>query len=149
MKRYHREAGTDWVRGVCAPRSHPVIYLSQIAQVEVIAALRRTGRLESMHPSSVEALISQFERHITHATYNPIPVANAVIALAAELCSKYWDINTGPLRSLDAIHLASALLIASGSSDELIFVTADSRLATIAAFEGFCVSNPAYPPRTA
>jgi len=148
VKRYHREAGTDWVRRVCAPRSHPVIYLSQIAQVEVIAASRGAGRLESTHPSSFEALINQFERHITHAAYHPVPAANAVIALAAKLCSKYWDINSGPLRSLTAVHLASALLIASGSSDELIFVTADTQLATIAAFQGFRVVNPAYPPRT-
>jgi hypothetical protein len=147
VKRYHREIGTDWVRSVCAPRTHSVIYLSQIAQVEVVAALRRAGRLESMHPSSVEALVSHFKRHLAHANYHLVPVATTVIAFAAELCNKYWDVDTSPLRSLDAIHLASALPIVSGSVDELVFVTADTRLAAIAAFEGFRFINPAYPPR--
>lgn len=41
VKRYHVEVGTPWVRSICDPRTHPPLYLSQLAQVEGVAALRR------------------------------------------------------------------------------------------------------------
>ncbi len=68
------------------------------------------------------------------------------MTLAVALCNRYWDVAPGPPRSLDAIQLASALLVAASIPDELILVTADTRLAVIAAFEGLRVVNPAYPP---
>ena len=55
--------------------------------------------------------------------------------------------TAGSLRSLDAIQLACAIAVAKGLGDELIFVTADARLGTIAPLEGFRVVNPLYPPQ--
>jgi predicted nucleic acid-binding protein len=65
VKRYHREIGTAWVQSVCEPRSHPPLYLSDIARVEVIAALRRLGRTNGYHPSFVDTMTHSFERHIS------------------------------------------------------------------------------------
>ncbi|HEX5549156.1 MAG TPA: type II toxin-antitoxin system VapC family toxin [Ktedonobacterales bacterium] len=56
VKRYHREPGTAWVQELCEPQSHPPIYLSQLAEVEVVAALRRLGRNNGLHPSSIAAI---------------------------------------------------------------------------------------------
>src|SRR6476660_8627668 len=64
VKRYHFEAGSAWVRSICDPRTRPPLYLSQLAQVEVVAALRRTGRRENLHPSFVVTLVNQFARHL-------------------------------------------------------------------------------------
>lgn len=151
VKRYHRESGTPWVQAICAPRKHPLLYISQIAQVEVIAALRRTGRLNNEHPAYINTLVNAFNRHLalsvrSDSVYHIVEMTNAVTGLAAALCNKYWEVAHGPLRSLDAIQLASALLAAASVPDELVLVTSDVRLAAVAAFEGLRVINPAYPP---
>jgi predicted nucleic acid-binding protein len=54
LKRYHREPGTAWVQELCEPRTHPPIYLSQLAEVEVVAALRRLGRNVELHPAFID-----------------------------------------------------------------------------------------------
>ena len=152
-KRYHREPGTDWVQSICDPRNHPPMYLSQLAQVEVVAALRRTGRHDQLHPSFVDVMVNTFERHLVlsdpsraRPMYLLVPLTAAILAFAGALCNKYWDIRPHPLRSLDALQLASALGVASTISDELFFVSADSRLAAIAPLEGLTVIHPAYTP---
>jgi uncharacterized protein len=153
VKRYYREPGTAWVQGLSEPRAHPPIYISQIAEVEVVAGLRRLGRHEGLHRSFVDAMQHALERHLvlsnpSRATpvYILVTVSPTILSLAATLCAKYWEMRPHPLRSLDAIQLASAIATARGLPDELIFVTADVRLSAIAPLEGFRVINPVYPP---
>lgn len=153
VKRYHREAGSDWVRATCESRARPPIYLSQLAEVEVIAALRRTGHGERLHPSYSDAMVNMFERHVAlsdparaRPMYIFVPISPVVIALAAALCNRYAEASPYPIRSLDAIQLACALAAAIDSAEGLLFVTADVRLAAIAPLEGFSVIQPAYPP---
>jgi predicted nucleic acid-binding protein len=154
VKRYYREPGTSWVKAISEPRTHPPIYISQLAEVEVVAALRRLGRHEGLHPSSVDTMQNTFERHITLSdpgrampVYVLVSVSSAVLSLASSLCAKYWEMEPYPLRSLDAIQLACAIAAARGLGDELIFVTADARLGAMAPLEGFRVVNPLYPPQ--
>ncbi|HEY7020342.1 MAG TPA: type II toxin-antitoxin system VapC family toxin [Ktedonobacterales bacterium] len=152
LKRYYREPGTAWIQGIVAPRAHSTIYLSLLAQVKTVAALRRTGRLNGDDPSYVDSLVNLFKRHLAlspqpNGLYTLIPVSSTVIEYAAGLCDKYWDINPGPLRSLDAIHLASAAIVSATISEKPIVVTADLQMAAIAAIEGLGVVNPVYPPR--
>ena len=154
VKRYHREPGTDWVIALCEPRVHPALYLSAIAEVEVVAALRRLGRHEGFHPSSIAALQNRFERHLARSGpgspspyYVPVTLVPEILTAAAALCTKHWEAQPYPLRSLDAIQLASAMVAARRISEELIFVTADVRLAAIAPQEGFRVINPLSPPQ--
>jgi predicted nucleic acid-binding protein len=153
VKRYHRERGTPWVQRLCEPRTHPPLYLSSLAEVEVVAALRRTGRTQGLHASFVDTMVARFERHIALSVptsispvYRLVPLAPTVLTLAAALCNRYWAMQPHPLRSLDAIQLACALAAAADVSDELILVTADARLAAIAPLEGLRVINPSYPP---
>jgi predicted nucleic acid-binding protein len=153
VRRYRREPETAWVQSLCEPRTHPPIYISELAQVEVVAALRRLGRHEGLHPSSVDATQNIFERHLVlsdpgHAlpVYDLVAVSAVALSLAAALCTKYWEMRPHPLRSLDAIQLACAIATATGLPDELIFVTADARLSAVAPLEGFRVINPVYPP---
>lgn len=152
VKRYHREPGTVWVQAICEPRQHPPLYLSQLAQVEVVAALRQLGRTQGLHPSSIDAMVRRFERHMALSDparaaplYQLVPVTLPVFALASELCNQYWQLRPHPLRSLDAIQLACALAARMDITDEIIFVTADVRLAAVAPLEGFRVINPAFP----
>jgi predicted nucleic acid-binding protein len=154
VKRYHREPGTSWVEALCEPRIHPPIYISQLAEVEVVAALRRAARHEGLHSSFVDTMQNTFERHL--ALSDPdralpvcvlVPVSPTVLSLASSLCARYWEMQPYPLRSLDAIQLACAIAVAKGLEDELIFVTADARLGAVAPLEGFRVINPLYPPQ--
>ncbi|HKV84402.1 MAG TPA: type II toxin-antitoxin system VapC family toxin [Ktedonobacterales bacterium] len=153
IKRYHREPGTAWVQAICETRVHPPLFLSQLAQVEVVAALRRIGRTGGLHHSWVDAMIHRFERHIAlsdparaNPLYRLVPVTPPIFALASDLCNQYWQAQPSPLRSLDAIQLACALAAATGLSDELVFITADARLGAIASAEGFRVVNPSFAP---
>jgi predicted nucleic acid-binding protein len=154
VKRYHQEAGSPWVHSVCDPRTRLPLYLAELARVEVVVGLRRTGRREGLHPSFVDTMVNQFERHLTlsdptrpNPMYRLIPLSPVVLALAARLGNRYWESTPHPLRSLDAIQLAAGLSIARALPDEFIFVTADVRLAAIAPMEGFRVINPEYPPQ--
>ncbi len=153
VKRYHREPGTPWIQRLCEPRTHPPLYLSSLAEVEVVAALRRAGRTQGLHVSFVDAMVARFERHLALSlptspspVYRVVPLAPTVLTLAAALCTRYWAIQPHPLRSLDAIQLACALAAAADVPDELILVAADVRLAAIAPLEGLHVINPSYPP---
>jgi predicted nucleic acid-binding protein len=152
LKRYYLEPGTAWVQGAAAPRAHSTIYLPQLAQIETIAALRRVGRLNGDHPSYIDSLGNLFKRRLSlssraNAPYMLIPITSLVVEHASGLCDKYWDISPGSLRSLDALHIASAALVSGIISDKRVSVTADLRMAAIAAIEGFSVINPVYPPR--
>ena len=80
--------------------------------------------------------------------YQLVPLSPTALRLAAALCNRYWDIRRHPLRSLDALQLASALVARTlALGDELVFVTADTRLAAVASLEGFSFVNPLAPPR--
>jgi hypothetical protein len=110
VKRYHREAGTAWVQGVCEPRNHPPIYLAQLAEVEVVAALRRVGRHTGIRQSSIDAMQNTFERHLALSDpsrafpkYRLTTISPAILSLAAALCTRYWEMRPYSLRSLDAI----------------------------------------------
>ncbi|MBF6590379.1 MAG: type II toxin-antitoxin system VapC family toxin [Ktedonobacterales bacterium] len=153
VKRYHQEPGSPWVQSVCAPRRHATLYLSEIARVEVIAALRRLERQPNVRRSFVDSLVNAFARHLalsmpgrTMSAYHLVPVVTPVLELAANLCNHYWDLRPYPLRSLDAIQLASALAVAATLPEELIMVTSDLRLAAIAQAEGVRIANPERPP---
>ena len=155
VKRYHRELGTAWIQSICEPRSHPPLYLSDLARVEVIAALRRLGRTNGYHPSFVDTMAHGFERHISLSDaarlaplYHLVPITQSVLALASELCNHYWQTHPHPLRSLDAIQLACARAIALNLGSQLVFVTADVRLAAIAQLEGLSVMNPSVASQT-
>lgn len=95
---------------------------SELALTEVPRAVRRASGARS--PGSVERLLRALSF---------IPVSRRVLARAGALEEPF-------LRTLDAIHVASALEVA----DELdVFVTYDASQARAARLAGFAVSAPA------
>lgn len=93
---------------------------SELAKLEVIRAVRR------LEPTSVPAarvLVSQLDL---------IPLTGAVIDQAT-------DVGEPPLRSLDAIHLASALAIGDDMTSLVVY---DHRLAAAAAAAGLPIAHP-------
>jgi len=97
---------------------------SRLATVEVPRAIARRG------PESVAAAGDAVERTLETVT---------VIELDDDVASVAAGLEPARLRSLDAIHLASALVI----RDELsAFVTYDTRLAAAARAAGLTVEMP-------
>jgi hypothetical protein len=127
-----------------------------------VAAFFRAARLAHQHEALIDSAAAEFERHIARSTpkrkeeqrvYQIIPINESLVELAALLCRKHHDLQPHPLRTLDAIQLASAIVSrqlvrqkALANGDALLFVSADTRLLAIAAAEGFPVRNPMLLP---
>lgn len=103
-----------------ADRSDAVVVSSALAQVEVLRACRRID----------ERLLEQGRAVL--AAVDVVPVDDAVLGAAAE-------IPDPGLRSLDALHLASALAL---DPDLDTFVAYDQRLLMAARAAGFAVAQP-------
>jgi hypothetical protein len=105
-------------------------YASTVGYVELHAAVaraRRDGRVTESAASGVRADVDSLWRRVV-----TVAVDNAVVVRAGELAARH------ALAALDAIHLASALGIAT-PTDRPTFVTFDRRLAEAALAEGLAV----------
>lgn len=134
VKRHIAESGSAWVRGWIAPGQGNSIVVSAIALPEVTSALARLRRQRLRSAQSFTRLQNDFLLAFEEE-YLIIPVARALLALASDLVARY------PLRTLDAIHLASATTAAQRFIIRPTFVAADQRLLAAAA-EGFPTDDP-------
>jgi predicted nucleic acid-binding protein len=110
------DALTDWL----ALRAGVPTVSSELAKVEVLRACRR---IDPEALAAARSLLGQLDL---------VPLTGAVVELAGDL--------EGPtLRSLDALHLASALLL---GADVGAFVAYDQRLVDSAAAAGLQTHQP-------
>lgn len=107
-------------RGVC---------VSDLVRVEVHSAMRRRVRDGTMDPDRAAAALDAFTADLPD--WVRVPVDERVLRRAAELVGRH------PLRSLDAIHLASALVVRDEAPTSLQFGSSDVRLVAAAEAEGF------------
>lgn len=139
IKRYIVEVGTPWVRSITVTSSNNIVFIAQITQVEVVSGAMRRKRDGSITPRTARATRLLIGRHASREY--------RVIGLTGQISQHAEDLLEGhPLRAYDAIQLASALesnkrLTAAGLTP-LIFVSADTRLLTIAAIEGLMIDDP-------
>ena len=123
-KRYLEEAGSDTVLGWCDKATE--IVLSGIALPEIISALcrlRREGRLKESQYRQLKGLLMADIADIAICDLTPA-------VMAASLAS----LENGPLRTMDAIHIGSAVALKAD-----VFVTADKRQAHAAKRAGLKV----------
>ncbi|MGZ8744728.1 MAG: type II toxin-antitoxin system VapC family toxin [Nocardioides sp.] len=121
LKLIRREAETEALRGWLNHRSeHPVV-TSELGRVEVLRAARRVGG-----PVVAEA-------RAVVADLDLVPLDRTVQDVAC-------DVGDPTLRTLDALHLASALLL---GDDLTAFVAYDERLVRGARAAGLPVALPA------
>lgn len=144
-KRYVPEQGSAWITALCDPKQGHYLFIAQITWVELSSVIYKkttsgspSPRLRMTHADKILAL---FRRQIRLRTYHEVRLTKVLIQRAAELIRAHQG-----LRSLDAIQLASALVvrdnaIASGAALPL-FVTADEKLLRIAGVEGLPIENP-------
>ena len=121
LVRHEEESTTliDWLA------RHPLspLVTSELGRIEVIRAARRVG---GRVPAQARAVVGDLDL---------VPLDRAVQDLACDLADPL-------LRSLDALHLASALVLGEGLAD---FVTYDRRLADAARGAGLVVTAPGQP----
>ena len=124
MKLVRREEETVPLQEWLSVRPEQSVVSSELGRVEVLRAARRVG---GQAPTEARAVVGDLDL---------IPLDLAVQDLAC-------DIADPMLRTLDALHLASALLL----SEELTaFIAYDHRLVAAAQTAGLVVATPGQRP---
>ena len=139
MKRYAKEQGTNWVINIFRKKANNRIHIAEITYVEVISALSRRHRGNTITTSNFQRSINRF-RKTFRTKFFITPIDLNIIEEAGLLAEKYY------LRGYDAVQLSCALEIEktrkSLSASSIIFVSADNALNQAAASEGLKVENP-------
>ncbi|MBC7870078.1 MAG: type II toxin-antitoxin system VapC family toxin [Chitinophagaceae bacterium] len=134
-KRYLPEIGSVWVQSWIEPKAGNLTIISAIGTVEFIALLGRRQREGSVSQKEFVKLRNDFLVHVRRE-YRVISVDHQVLAYARQLTSKH------PLRTLDALQLASSIVAAKIIKTMPVFISADKKLLAIAALEGFSMDDP-------
>ncbi|MTD55051.1 type II toxin-antitoxin system VapC family toxin [Amycolatopsis pithecellobii] len=130
VKIYADEPGHEHIREL------PALVISQLARIEVPAALWRKYRLGELSPQQVSVLVAEFEADFYGTLEQPgrfavVPVSDLVLETASRLTRAHG------LRAYDATQLACAQLAASADRDCRTFAAADKSLRAAAVGEGF------------
>lgn len=143
VKRYVRERGTTWMRGLTDPLAGHMLYIASITGVEVVAALTRQARQGALTPTDAARALTQFRQDFGHQ-YQRVDLTLPLVAQAMDLAA------THALRGYDAVQCAVAVTLHQARQAHgmpvLTLVSADIALNTAAAAEGVLVVDPnAYP----
>jgi len=126
VKLYVEEAGSDALHALVA--SAEGIATSRIAFAEVRCALARKRRDGDVAPADYGEVVTGFRDDWPR--FIVVEATQHVVERAGGLC------DTHALRTLDAIHLASALVLAGNVHTPVRFSSSDRRLHKAAASEG-------------
>ena len=116
LKRYVREAGS--ARAMALFRRHRLLS-SALAPVEAASALRLRQLTGDLAEREVAAALARMA--IERARWELIGPTSIVLIRAEELVRAY------ALRTLDAVHLASAVIFQAETGRQLRFLTAEAR----------------------
>jgi predicted nucleic acid-binding protein len=139
VKLYVPEVGSDWLRGCVGLEQEPAVLSSLLLRIEMQSAFSRRLRDGTVTSDEYADMSHLFDIHRS-AVYRLSPVNETVVQLACDLVGRY------PLRSYDAAHLATAVLIneqlLDAEAQALPFLSADDRLNATASAVGLQVDNP-------
>jgi predicted nucleic acid-binding protein len=131
MKRYVKEVDTSWAVGLL--RRHRVLS-SAIAPLEAVSALARRQAVGDLTRRDFTATVARLAQD--RAYWGLVEVTSDILDRAEGL------VRRGDLRTLDAIHLASALSFGEETGLHVAFVTADQRQGEAARLAGLRVLSP-------
>lgn len=138
-KRYVQEIGTAWVIEIFRPKSFNRVYVAEIALVEVVSALTRRHRGNTLSSSAYSKVQNRFRRNFEEKFFK-IETNLTIIEQAADLAERH------ALRGYDAVQLASAVYLHNRRQQAglpaITFISADNALNTAAQSEGLNVDNP-------
>lgn len=139
-KRYLVESGTRWVRSWIHPSAGNTIGISEIGIIEFQSILTRRLYEGSVSQSLANQLEQDFLYHVRHSEYQLVSFSLRLRQEALQLVKRQ------NLRTLDAIHLASAVISGQLMGVKPTFISADKRLLAAAAAEGFTTDDPLAHP---
>ena len=122
LKLYIVEAESDAIRSII--ESGADVAVSSISYVEAHSALARRSRDGSIGRQDISRVIGAFEADWFQ--FWKVHVDDSILRRAGKLCLKY------PLRSIDAVQLAAALLGPEIHEEPFVFLTSDKRIETVA-----------------
>jgi uncharacterized protein len=142
--------GFAWVSNLIDPSHSNTLFLAEITEAELSAALYSLVRSRHLNKKRCDAMLKLFWEKIDAGGYSIIPAVTPIVRQAAALCEHH------SLKGYDAVQLACALAarnatqqadaenIARGlpPAGDPIFLTEDNRLASAALAEGFVVDSP-------
>jgi len=134
IKFFHEEPGTAAVTDrITNPEN--VIHVSDLVRLEFISALYRRYRNKEIDGRALDEAINGFYEE--YSQFHVEPLGHAVLQEAEELLIRYGK-NHG-LRTLDALHLATFILI---KENNWVFVASDDNLISVAKAIGALTFNP-------
>jgi predicted nucleic acid-binding protein len=136
VKLFHREIGTDFVMQI-VNNTQNKLCISELTIIEFFNAMYRLYRELHINDEQLSNLICEFDRECNR--FLIVSLNEIVIKEARQIL-----INLGkniPLRSLDALQLASYNLVYENGKD-WAFVTSDNRLIEVLQSIGMKVINP-------
>ncbi len=134
VKRYIAEAGSLRVHEIIDSQTE--IYISDITQVEVIAALTRRGKLSREATEVMHQARGDFRKDYASGTFRSVILTRQLLSEAAKLAERR------ALRGYNAVQLATALKVQQTQPDiPLVLVCADEELIKAATLEGLTVES--------
>ena len=127
VKLYFEETGSGEVRRKVEQAR--VVATSRLAYVETFAGIGRKTREGALDKAERARALAAFLRD--WGSFFILEVSEPVCRTAADLVENH------PLRTLDAIHLASALLLRKRTEEQVEFQAFDQRLSQAASAVGF------------
>jgi uncharacterized protein len=140
VKRYITELGSAWVEGLVDPAAGHTVWVAEITQVEVAAALAARHRAPRGISRRVrDAAVALLARHC-ETEYQLVALGRPILDEAVELTQRHR------LRGYDAVQLATALAVAAALRAAGLtaptFVAADGDLVAAARAEGLDAEDP-------
>ena len=126
VKKYFREAGSGQV--ILQWKKAGAIATSSIAYAEAMASFYRKKRETTIRPEMFHTLVDSFQQDWKSLIC--VQVNDDLNDMIDKVLSHH------PLRGLDSIHLASALILHDAVPEELLFACFDKTLVQAAVAEG-------------
>ncbi len=143
IKRYLSETGSSWMRELTDSAAGHLFIASRLATIEISSAFARRLREGTVTKIEYTDHVNAFTEDCA-MLYHLVELEDDTFNLARNLIERH------PLRTLDAIQLASAIvanhLFVSLNLPALVFISADDRLLQIAQQENLETDNPAHHP---
>lgn len=136
VKYFHEEPGSARGIELIDDEAH-VVWISALARVEFVSAVHRKHREQQLSGGQLQEALPGFENAL-HA-FRIVPLGAPVVERADALIRTHGGVR--PLRTLDALHLAT-FLNGMGAERTATFVVADDRLYAVAQAEGVALIHP-------
>ena len=133
VKRHVSEIGSDWMRSFW--RQRLPLACSSLGSLEVLSAILRRSRPDDPRAETVATELSA-----DCEGFYEVNLSAPVISRAQDLIRRHR------LRSADAVHLASALLVAQELNQSVCVVASDAELLAAATAEGLATLDPQLDP---